>query len=297
MAHTSLASRVFDAANYLFLALLGIVTLGPLIYLVFGSLTQAEHYRTVGVSIDPTRWTLDSYALLLGAGSRIYLGFKNSLFLTVVGTTLSLATTAGLAYGMSKSELPGHRLFIFLVFFTMLFNGGMVPFYLVVKWLGLVDTLWSLIFPMLVNAWFLFLMMRFFEELPQELEDAARIDGCNEIDVFFRVALPLSMPVLVTVGLFYAVGYWNDWFWATVFLTDPNLLPLQVVLRGVLSQLIQVLDPATASEMAQQQQTTLPPVDVLRMAAIVVTVLPITLLYPFLQRYFVKGVMVGALKG
>jgi putative aldouronate transport system permease protein len=198
---------------------------------------------------------------------------------------------------MSKSELPGHKAFIFLVFFTMLFNGGMVPFYLVVKLLNLVDTLWSLILPMLVNAWFLFLMMRFFEELPQELEDAARIDGCNEIDVFLRIALPLSMPVLVTVGLFYAVGYWNDWFWATVFLTDPNLLPLQVVLRGVLSQLIQVLDPATASEMAQQQQTTLPPVDVLRMAAIVVTVLPITLVYPFLQRYFVKGVMVGALKG
>ena len=297
MSHTSLASRVFDAANYLFLALLGVITLGPLIYLVFGSLTQAEQYRVVGVSVNPVHWTLDSYFLLLGSGSRIYVGLKNSLFLTIVGTTLSLAATAGLAYGMSKSELPGHKAFIFLVFFTMLFNGGMVPFYLVVKWLNLVDTLWSLILPMLVNAWFLFLMMRFFEELPQELEDAARIDGCNEIDVFFRVALPLSMPVLVTVGLFYAVGYWNDWFWATVFLTDPNLLPIQVVLRGVLSQLIQVLDPATASEMAAQQQTMLPPVDVLRMAAIVVTVLPITLLYPFLQRYFVKGVMVGAIKG
>jgi putative aldouronate transport system permease protein len=297
MEHTSLASRVFDTANVVLLALLGVVTLGPLLYLVFGSLTQAEYYRTVGVSVNPLHWTLDSYALLLGSGSRIYLGIKNSLFLTIVGTTLSLATTAALAYGMSKSELPGHRLFIILVFFTMLFNGGMVPFYLVVKWLGLVDTLWSLILPMLVNAWFLFLMMRFFEELPQELEDAARMDGCNEIDVFFRIALPLSMPVLVTVGLFYAVGYWNDWFWATVFLTDPNLLPLQLVLRGVLSQLIQVLDPATASEMASQQQSTLPPVDVLRMAAIVVTILPITLVYPFLQRHFTKGVMVGALKG
>jgi putative aldouronate transport system permease protein len=297
MGHTSLGSRAFDVANCAFLALLGIITLGPLLYLVFGSLTQAEYYRTVGVSINPAYWTLDSYALLLGSGSRIYVGLKNSLFLAIVGTTLSLATTASLAYGMSKTELPGHKLIVFLVFFTMLFNGGMVPFYLVVKWLNLVDTLWSLILPMLVNAWFLFLMMRFFEELPQELEDAARIDGCNEIDVFVRIALPLSMPVLVTVGLFYAVGYWNDWFWATIFLSDPSLLPLQVVLRGVLSQLIQVLDPATASEMAQQQQSALPPVDVLRMAAIVVTVLPITLVYPFLQRHFTKGVMVGALKG
>jgi putative aldouronate transport system permease protein len=297
MGHTSLGSRVFDVTNCVFLALLGVVTLWPLLYLGFGSLTQAEYYRTVGVSINPAYWTLDSYVLLLGSGSRIYVGMKNSLFLAVVGTTLSLATTASLAYGMSKTELPGHKLIVFLVFFTMLFSGGMVPFYLVVKWLNLVDTLWSLILPMLVNAWFLFLMMRFFEELPQELEDAARIDGCNEIDVFVRIALPLSMPVLVTVGLFYAVGYWNDWFWATIFLSDPSLLPLQVVLRGVLSQLIQVLDPATASEMAQQQQSALPPVDVLRMAAIVVTVLPITLVYPFLQRHFTKGVMVGALKG
>jgi putative aldouronate transport system permease protein len=295
----SLPSRLFDIANYLFLALLGVATIGPFLYLLVGSLTEATAYRAVGVTLNPANWTLDSYAILLGGGSRIYQGLKNSFFLTIVGTILSLAVTGALAYGLSKREIPGHRALIVFVFFTMLFGGGMVPFYLVVKGLGLVNTLWSLILPFLVNTWYLFLMMRFFEELPSELDDAARIDGCSEFDIFWRIALPLSKPVLATVGLFYAVSYWNDWFWATVFLTDTTLLPLQVVLRGILSQLLQVLDPQTATEMAQQQQqqAALPPVEVLRMAAIIVTILPITLVYPFLQRYFVKGVMVGAIKG
>jgi putative aldouronate transport system permease protein len=294
----SFGSRLFDIANYTFLALLAVATIGPFLYLVAGSLTDSTAYRVGGATLNPAHWTLDSYAILLGGGSRIYQGLKNSFILTLGGTLLSLATTAALAYGLSKREIPGHRLLIFFVFFTMLFGGGMVPFYLVVKGLNLVNTLWSLILPFLVNAWYLFLMMRFFEELPSELDDAARIDGCSELDIFWRIALPLSKPALATVGLFYAVGYWNDWFWATVFLTDHGLLPLQVVLRGILSQMLQVLDPQTAAEMAQQQQqAALPPVEVLRMGAIVVTILPITLIYPFLQRYFVKGVMVGAVKG
>jgi putative aldouronate transport system permease protein len=292
-------SRLFDIANYAFLALLGLATIGPFIYLLAGSVTDATAYRTGGATFNPAHWTLDSYAILLGGGSRIYQGLRNSFILTAVGTFLSLAVTAALAYGLSKREIPGHRFLVFFVFFTMLFGGGMVPFYLVVKGLGLVNSLWSLILPFLVNAWYLFLMMRFFEELPSELDDAARIDGCSELDIFWRIALPLSKPALATVGLFYAVGYWNDWFWATVFLTEPHLLPLQVVLRGILSQMLQVLDPQTAAEMAQQQQqqAAMPPVEVLRMGAIVVTILPITLIYPFLQRYFVKGVMVGAVKG
>ncbi|MCC6626000.1 MAG: carbohydrate ABC transporter permease [Chloroflexi bacterium] len=295
----SLGSRAFDAANYTLLLLLGVAAIGPFLYLVAGSLTDATAYRLGGATLNPAYWSLDAYSILLGGGSRIYQGLRNSVLLTVGGTFLSLSVTAMLAYGLSKREIPGHRVLIFFVFFTILFGGGMVPFYLVVKALGLVNSLWSLILPFLVNAFYLFLLMRFFEALPSELTDAAHIDGCSEFGIFWRIALPLSMPALATVGLFYAVGYWNDWFWATVFLTDHSLLPLQVVLRGILSQLLQVLDPQTAAEMAQQQQqqAAMPPVEVLRMGAIVVTILPITLLYPFLQRYFVKGIMVGAVKG
>jgi putative aldouronate transport system permease protein len=172
----------------------------------------------------------------------------------------------------------------------------MIPFYVVVRWLGMVNSLWSLILPSLVSAWYMFIMMKFFEALPADLQDAARIDGCSELAIFWRIIIPLSKPVLATIGLFYAVGRWNEWFWATVFLSQPELYPLQLVLRGILSNLLPVADPQALVERAKLASQ-LPPVEVLRMGAIVVTVLPIALVYPFLQRYFVKGVMIGAIKG
>jgi putative aldouronate transport system permease protein len=139
--------------------------------------------------------------------------------------------------------------------------------------------------------------MKFFQSLPADLEDAARIDGCSELAIFWRIILPLSKPVLATIGLFYAVAYWNEWFWATIFITKAELMPLQLVLRGILSQLLQVFDPQAQIDQAQQAAQVMPPVEVLRMAAIIVTILPIALVYPFLQKYFVKGVMIGAIKG
>ena len=293
----SRASRAFDVGNYFLLALLGLVTIGPFLYLVFASLTESNYYRVVGVSISPQHWTLDSYLVLLGSASRIYQALRITLFITVVGTALSLLTTAGLAYGLSQREVPGRAILLFYVFFTMLFGGGMVPYYLVVDWLGLVNTVWALIIPMMVNPWNMFIMMKFFETIPADLQDAARIDGCSELAIFWRVIIPLSMPVMATIGLFYAVAYWNEWFWATIFISKAELMPLQVVLRGILSQLLQVLDPQAAVDQAQMAQQVAPPVEVLRMAAIVVTILPIALVYPFLQRYFVKGVLIGAIKG
>ncbi|NLE46113.1 MAG: carbohydrate ABC transporter permease [Chloroflexi bacterium] len=293
----SVGDRAFDIANYVFLALLGIVTIGPFLYLIFGSLTDATAYRLGGVSLNPADWTLDSYRILLGAESRIYQSFKITVFTTVVGTILSLLITAAMGYALSEKELPGHNLLIFLVFFTMMFGGGMVPFYLVAKWLSLPNTVWSIIFPFLVSAWYMLIMMKFFEALPRELEDAARIDGCSELMIFVRIVLPLSKPVLATVGLFYAVGYWNQWFWATIFLRDTNLQPLQLVLRSILSQLLTITDPELAAERAKTQMDVMPPVEVLRMGAIIVTVIPIAIVYPFLQKYFVQGVMIGAIKG
>jgi putative aldouronate transport system permease protein len=293
----SKASRAFDVGNYFLLALLGLVTIGPFLYLGFASLTESNYYRVAGVSISPQHWSLDSYLVLLGGASRIYQALRITLFVTVVGTALSLLTTAGLAYGLSQHEVPGRAVLLFYVFFTMLFGGGMVPFYLVASWLGLVNTVWALIIPMMVNPWNMFIMMKFFESIPADLQDAARIDGCSELAIFWRVIIPLSMPVMATIGLFYAVNYWNEWFWATIFISKAELMPLQVVLRGILSQLLQVLDPQAAVDQAQMAQQVVPPVEVLRMAAIVVTILPIALVYPFLQRYFVKGVLIGAIKG
>jgi putative aldouronate transport system permease protein len=294
---TSVGSQIFDVANYTFLALLGIATVGPFLYLVAGSLTDATTYRLSGVSFDPSAWTLDSYRILLGTASRIYQAFGVTIYTTIVGTFLSLLTTAALAYGLAQKQVPGRNLLVFLIFFTILFSGGIVPFYLVVNWGGMIDTLWSLMIPFMISPWFLLIMMKFFESLPKDLEDAGRIDGCSELGIFWRIVLPLSKPVLATIGLFYAVERWNEWFWASIFLTDSTLHPLQLVLRAILSTMLPITDPNAAADLAQQQMTTPPPLEVLRMASIVVAVLPIALVYPFLQRYFVKGVMIGAIKG
>jgi putative aldouronate transport system permease protein len=292
----STASRIFDVLNYVLLGLLGLVTLGPFIYLALGSLTSPVYYRTVGVAWNPVNWTLDSYRILLGTGSRILQSLKITTFITVAGTIFGLAVTSALAYGISKKDLPGRNFFIFFIFFTMLFGGGLVPFYLVVKWLKMVNTVWSLIIPGGVSAWYMFIMVRFFDALPVDLEDAARIDGCSEIGIFWRIVLPLSMPAMATIGLFYAVAHWNQWFWATVFITKQDIMPLQLVLRNILAQLMPVTDTQTAIDMVQAAQE-MPSVDVLRMASIIVTVVPIAMVYPFLQRYFVKGVIIGAIKG
>jgi putative aldouronate transport system permease protein len=290
-------SSAFDVANYLVLALLGIVTLGPFLYLLFGSLTTQDYYRTVGVSLLPSHWSLGAYDVLLGGGSRVYQSLKVTVFETALGTVLSLMINAGLAYGLAKKELPGHKFFIFFVFFTFLFSGGFIPFYLVVKLLGMVNTIWALIFPMLVNVWYLFIMMKFFETLPRDIEDAARIDGASELSIFWQIVLPLSKPVLAAIGLFYAVDYWNQWFWATVFLTNDQLFPLQLMLRGILDQTLEVTNPQTLAELARSNANQIPPNEILQMAAIVVTILPIALVYPFLQRYFVQGILIGSIKG
>jgi putative aldouronate transport system permease protein len=282
--------------NYALLAMLGVVTLGPIVYLVFGSLTEPVYYRTVGVSWNPLNWSLDAYRILLSGGSRIFQSLKVTTFITVAGTAFGLVVTSALAYGMSKKDLPGHNFFTFYIFFTMLFDGGLIPFYLVVKWLGWVNQVWSLIIPGGVSAWYMFIMVRFFDALPADLEDAARIDGCSEIGIFWRVVLPLSMPVMATIGLFYAVAHWNQWFWATVFITKQEIMPLQLVLRNILSQLLPVTDTQAAMEMAQAAQE-MPSVDILRMASIVISIVPIAIIYPFLQGYFVKGMMIGAIKG
>jgi ABC-type glycerol-3-phosphate transport system permease component len=291
----SAASRAFDTANIVLLVLFCLLTLGPFLYLVLGSLTEPTYYRQFGVALHPGQWTLNAYTLLLSGSSRLLRSMAVTMIITVAGTALALTVTASLAYVLSCRNLPGRRAMILFIFFTMLFSGGLIPFYLVVQGLGMLDTLWALFIPFLCDAWYVLIMIKFFETIPQELLDSARIDGCSEIGIFARIVLPLSLPVLATIGLFFAVFYWNQWFWPAIFIREADLLPLQNVLRGVLSQLMPVVNPNAAMEQARAAQAT--PADVLRMASIIITVLPIAVIYPFLQRYFVKGVMVGAIKG
>lgn len=294
--HESVWSRLFDFVNAGLMLLVVFATLAPFLYILFGSLTEADYYRLHGVSLHPDHWSLASYEILFSASSRLIPAFKVTFVSTLIGTALGLFVTSSLAFVVSRRELPGHKVLIMMLFVTMIFNGGMVPFYLVVDGLNLTNTIWSMIIPFLSDAWFVFILVKFFESLPHELLDAARIDGCSEIDLFFRVVLPLSKPVLATIGLFFAVYFWNQWFWPLVFIQNSEILPLQVVLRSILSSLMPVINPNAAMQQARMTAE-MPPVEVMRMAAIMVTIVPIAIVYPFLQRYFVKGVMVGAVKG
>lgn len=291
-----IGSRLFNMFNVIVMCLLALVTLGPFLYIIFGSLTEAEYYRTNGVTLNPAHWSFYSYGILLSSASRLVPAFNITLLTTVIGTLLGLLITSSLAFVVSRKELPGHNLLITMLFITMIFNGGMVPFYLIVNGLKLTNTIWSMVVPFLSDVWFIFIMLKFFESLPQDLFDSARIDGSSEIGLYFRIVLPLSKPVLATIGLFFAVYFWNQWFWPMVFIQNSALHPLQVVLRAILASMMPVINPNAAMQQAQMMAK-MPPVEVMRMAAIIVTVLPIAVVYPFLQRYFVKGVMIGAIKG
>ena len=292
----SLWARLFDVLNISAMMVLVFATLGPFLYILLGSLTQADYYRTQGVSFSPAHWSLASYQMLFSAASRLVPAFKVTLLATVIGTVLGLLVTSSLAFVVSRTELPGHNILVWMLFFTMIFNGGMVPFYLIVNGLKLTNTIWSMIIPFLSDAWFIFILVKFFESLPQDLFDAARIDGCSEIGLYFRIVLPLSKPVLATIGLFFAVYFWNQWFWPMVFIQNSELYPLQLVLRSILASMMPVINPNAAMQQARMTAD-MPPVEVMRMAAIMTAIIPIAIIYPFLQRYFVKGVMIGAIKG
>jgi len=269
-----LAAHLYQALVYGLVTVVGLATGFPFLYLAFGSLTRVAQFRRSGVALLPHDWTLQWYQYLLTPGSPVQQALKVSFLVTIVGTGLSVLVTAALAYGLAKKDLPGRRILIGGIFFTLLFQRGMVPFYLIVRGLHLTETLWALMLPSLVNATYALVMYKFFQALPSEVEDAARLDGCSEARAFFEVLLPLCKPALATIGLFYAVDYWNEWFWAQIFLRDTQLHPLQLVLR-------RMLDDRVAP---------------VRMAAIMLSALPIIALGLGLQRRIMGDMLFPIIK-
>lgn len=286
--------RLFDVLIRLVLVISGLATLLPFLYVVAISLLSEAEYTARGLVI-PAKPTLDNYVMFFKWGTKIQDAYAATLFITVVGTAIALMATALLAYGIAKKNLPGQSVLNGLLVFTMFFGGGMIPTYMVVKSLGLLNTYWAIILPMALSVWNTMLMRTFFRQLPVELEESAVLDGANDFRIAFSIMFPLSKASFATIGLFYAVSYWNEWYSALLYLSSAKMYPLQMALRDIITTNAQALD---ATKMASGvMQTRTPPSAVIKMTAIVFTVGPILLIYPFVQKYFVRGVMVGSLKG
>ncbi|WP_019537121.1 carbohydrate ABC transporter permease [Paenibacillus ginsengihumi] len=285
----SLGSRLFDAANVAILIVFSLVTLFPFLYILATSLAPLQQVLRGGLILWPEEVTWDAYRTIF-SNTHFVRSLMTTVFVTVVGTLTNLVFTVFMAYPLAKKRLKGRRTMLFLVVFTILFSGGMIPTYMVVKSVGLMNTVWSLILPGAISAFNLIIMKNFFQGIPEELEEAARIDGCKNLGVLFRIVLPLSMPALATFTLFYAVGHWNQFFAAVMYITKSNLWPIQVVLRQM------IIEGSTQDfEVAMGELNIIPAT--IKMAAIIVATVPILLVYPFLQKHFAKGVLLGSVKG
>ncbi|TVY12017.1 carbohydrate ABC transporter permease [Paenibacillus cremeus] len=287
----TLGSRLFDTANVIFLVLSAAITLFPFVYILATSLAPLSQVLRGGLILWPQGITWDAYHTIFS--NRHFVGsLWITIFITVLGTFVNLLFTTFMAYPLAKKRLKGRSVILFLVLFTMLFSGGLIPSYMIVKSLGLLNTVWSLILPGAISAFNLIIMKNFFQSIPEELEEAARIDGCKNLGVLFRIVLPLSMPALATFTLFYAVGHWNSFFGAVMYITKSNLWPIQVVLRQMIIEgSTQEFLEALSSADKQVVPATI------KMAAIMVATVPILLVYPFLQKHFAKGVLLGSVKG
>ena len=290
----SAASKTFDVLNYVIVSLVAFTTIMPFIYILGASFASEYELATRPMFIIPRDVTLDASNYIFSS-NKIITAFGNSVFITAAGTLINLFCTVTMAYAVSKKRLRGRNFFLNMVIFSMFFSGGMIPTYIVVaNWLHLKDTYWSVLLPGAISAYNMMIVKNFFQGIPQELEESASIDGCNDVGVLWKIVLPLSLPVLATFGLFYAVGHWNAYFGAMIYMTGAReKWPLQVLLREII-----ILANASAGDMANLDPNFVqPPEQSIKMAVIVVSTVPIMCVYPFLQKYFVKGVMVGALKG
>lgn len=284
--------QVFDVIVAVLLILLCLIILVPLVFVLNQSLMSNEDILKYGFTLLPKSVTWDAYEYLLIKNSAMLRSMAVSILVTAAGTAVNLAVTSMYAYGLSKKDLPFRGVLTFAVFFTMIFNGGLIPKYLLVTSLGLKNSYLSLVLPILMVAWNTLILRNFFQAIPEELIEASRLDGANEAQIFTKLVLPLSKSAIATVGLFYAVKHWNSWFDASIFLSDKGKWPMQLLLKEMLNS----LQIASSSGAIDSIASTLPTESV-KAAAIVITALPIVMVYPFIQKYFVKGVMVGSVKG
>ncbi|MCH1625460.1 carbohydrate ABC transporter permease [Ferdinandcohnia quinoae] len=289
MKKKSVGSILFDTINYALLLLIALICLLPFINVIASSFATTQEVIEKRFILFPTTFSLDAYKFILSTPT-IFKGLAVSIGVTGVGTLVSMILTAFMAYGLSRKYLVGRSAISFIIVFTMLFSGGMIPTFIVVKSLGLINSYWSLILPVAINAFNLIIMRNFFQAIPDSLEESAKIDGCNDLKIFFKIILPLSLPSIATISLFYAVSYWNTYVTAILYLNDSAKWPLQVLLRQIVIVSSGVQGDNTSVEV-------IPPAQTIKMAVIVIATVPMLIVYPFIQKYFVKGANLGSVKG
>lgn len=286
----TISGRIFSAVNFTLLAIIALVTVLPFVHVVAGSFTTSAELAANKFVLIPKVWSLEAYKFIFSTNT-IFRALGVSIGVTLIGTLFSMFITSLMAYGLSRRDLDGRRLFNFLVVFTMLFHGGMIPTFLVVKELGLIDSYSALILPSAISAFNMIILKNFFQNIPEGLEESAKIDGCNDFGILFKIVLPLSLPAIATISLFYAVTYWNTYMSAILYLDNSAKWPIQVLLR-------QIVVLASGMDHSATLDGTVPPPDqTIKMAVIVVATLPILMVYPFLQKHFAKGAMLGSMKG
>jgi len=289
----SIGEQIFYVVNYVILALFAFVTIFPLLHILALSLSSSNEIISRNVFLLPKGFTTESYRNIINDG-RIILGLKNTVVITVVGTFLNMAATIMCAYPLSKKRLAGRGIFMGLIVFTMLFSGGLIPSFILVKFFGIMDSYWALWLPGLISVYNMIVLRTFFMGIPESLEEAAQIDGANDIYILVRIILPLSLPGIATLSLFYAVGWWNEYFSNMIYITSTGKASMALILMQMVQTVSDSMMQSGEGALAQQKRIV---AESVKAASFVVAVVPILCVYPFLQKYFVKGVMIGSIKG
>ncbi len=294
----SLADRIFQSCVYLFLIMALVIVLYPLIYIISASISDPQTVNSGEMLLLPKGITFEGYKTIFENQS-IWRGYANTIFYTALGTSINLIVTIPCAYALSRDDFAGKKFFTKFMLVTMFLSGGLIPTYLIVKNLGMINTIWAMVIPNAASVYNIVVTRTFFQStIPRELEEAATIDGCSDFKMFIKVILPISLPIIAVMALFYGVGHWNSYFNALIYLSDRAMYPLQMVLREILV-LQDLASNATGmnSSMAEFMYSKQQLVQVIQYGVMIVSTLPVIVVYPFLQKYFVKGMMVGSIKG
>jgi putative aldouronate transport system permease protein len=294
----SMGSKVLDGMVHIVMALVLVITILPILHVFSISLSDPDEILRGNVGLWPEGFSLGAYATILFENIHIPRSFLNSVIITAIGTALNVLFTTLAAYVLSKKELVFRPFLMGMCILPMFFTGGIIPQFLLVQSLGMMNTIWALTIPVLVSSWWLIIMISFFKNFPAELEEAAKLDGCGEIRTLVRIVLPLSTAAIATIALFYAVSHWNSYFSAMLYMRSYENYPLQLILREIVLQstLADQLAAQGNAALAEDMGSNLTPESV-QYATLVISIIPMLLIYPFIQKYFVKGIMIGSLKG